>query len=69
MILSHIKRISKNSFWFALGTILTQAMGFFLLPLYTRFLTPADYGIISIADCHLIYTLYYLYVWDERCNW
>lgn len=49
MILSGIKRISKNSFWFALGTILTQAMGFFLLPLYTRYLTPADYGIISIA--------------------
>ena len=49
MILSDIKRISKNTLWFAIGTILTQAMGFFLLPIYTRYLTPADYGIISIA--------------------
>ena len=50
MVLSDIKRISKHSLGFFIGTILTQAIGFFLLPIYTRYLTPADYGIISIAS-------------------
>lgn len=46
---THIKRITKNSSGFALGSILTSAIGFILLPIYTRYLTPADYGILSIA--------------------
>jgi len=35
---------------FSLGTILMQVLGFFLIPIYTRFLTPADYGILSITS-------------------
>ncbi|WP_300099003.1 lipopolysaccharide biosynthesis protein [Methanosarcina sp.] len=50
MIINDIKRLAKNSLGFAIGTILTQAIGFFLLPIYTRYLTPADYGILSIAS-------------------
>lgn len=48
-MLTHIKRIFKNSSGFALGSILTNAVGFILLPIYTRYLTPDDYGILSIA--------------------
>ena len=49
MVFKDIKRISKNSFGFSIGLILTNAIGFILLPVYTRYLTPADYGIISVA--------------------
>lgn len=49
MVINDIKRISKNSLGFTLGALLTQAVTFFLLPIYTRYLTPADYGIISLA--------------------
>lgn len=49
MVIKDIKRISRNSLWFTVGVLLTQAINFFLLPVYTRFLTPADYGIISLA--------------------
>jgi len=49
MVLKDIRRITKNSFGFSIGMILTHAIGFFLLPIYTRYLTPEDYGIISIA--------------------
>jgi len=44
-----IKKILKNIIGFSLGGILTKAVGFFLIPIYTRFLTPADYGILEIA--------------------
>jgi O-antigen/teichoic acid export membrane protein len=42
-------RLGVNSSVYFLGTILTQALQFFLVPLYTRYLTPADYGILTIA--------------------
>ncbi len=37
----------KNTSLYTIGNILPQAAGFFLLPIYTRYLTPADYGIVS----------------------
>lgn len=49
MVIKDIKRISKNSLGFTFGFLLTTAISFFLLPIYTRYLTPADYGIISVA--------------------
>lgn len=49
MLFEDIKGISINAFWFSLGSILTPAISFILLPIYTRYLTPSDYGIISLA--------------------
>lgn len=34
---------------YGLGSITLKAIGFFLLPLYTRYLTPADYGIMAVT--------------------
>ena len=42
-----MSKIIKNTSIYAIGNILPQAAGFFLLPIYTRYLTPADYGIVS----------------------
>lgn len=50
MVITDIKRLAKNSFGFSIGTILSDAIGFFLLPVYTRYLTPVDYGILSITS-------------------
>ncbi|MBL8793095.1 MAG: lipopolysaccharide biosynthesis protein [Planctomycetia bacterium] len=35
---------------YGLGTILIQAGGFFLLPLYTAYLSPAEYGVLEILS-------------------
>jgi len=48
-MLQHIKRLSKASAIYGSGHIFTKIVGFFLIPIYTRFLTPADYGILSIV--------------------
>jgi len=37
----------KNTTLYTIGNILPQVAGFILLPIYTRYLTPADYGIVS----------------------
>lgn len=46
MILT-MNKIIKNTTLYTIGNILPQAAGFLLLPIYTRFLTPDEYGIIA----------------------
>ena len=53
---SPIRRLMKNSFIYGSGDMLAKALAFLLLPLYTRFLTPEDYGILSL--CYLIITIF-----------
>jgi O-antigen/teichoic acid export membrane protein len=38
----------RHAVVYGLASLLTQAAGLVLLPLYTRFLTPADYGVLEI---------------------
>lgn len=45
-----ILRLSKHSAIYGLGVVASQLVGFFLLPLYTRYLTPSDYGILAILS-------------------
>lgn len=35
---------------YGLGNVLAKGLGFFMLPLYTHYLNPADYGILEILD-------------------
>lgn len=58
--MSDIKRIAKHSINYTLATILNRAIGFFMIPIYTRFLSPADYGIILtlIATTGLLSSIY-----------
>ncbi len=41
-------QLSKHSFIYSFGMLSTQLISFLLLPLYTRYLTPAEYGILEI---------------------
>jgi len=45
-----IKILGKQSAIYGFGTILTRGIGFFLIPLYTHYLTPKDYGILEMID-------------------
>jgi O-antigen/teichoic acid export membrane protein len=42
--------IVKHSAVYGIGLIASKALSVLLLPLYTRYLTPADYGVIAILD-------------------
>lgn len=41
-------RLVKHSTIYAFGNISRQLVGFLMLPVYTRFLTPADYGVVGL---------------------
>ena len=38
----------KNSLIYTLGHLLTSGIAIFLLPIYTRYLSPAEYGVIDL---------------------
>ena len=45
-----LKRMMTNSAIYALGDIFVRFSGLLLIPLYTRYLTPEDYGVLSTAN-------------------
>lgn len=45
---SELLRLSKHSIIYGLAAACSGAIGFFLLPIYTRYLTPEDYGVLEI---------------------
>ena len=45
-----VKSTATGSIIYTAGQLLTKASGFFLIPLYTRFLSPADFGIIGYIN-------------------
>lgn len=72
-------KLIKNTAVYAFGNILPQLFGFILLPLYTKYLTPNDYGIVTSMQVLMpilmifftvsldssVYRLYYDYKTDE----
>ncbi|MDZ7364167.1 MAG: oligosaccharide flippase family protein [candidate division KSB1 bacterium] len=44
-----IKRLTSHSAVYGISTILGRAISFLLLPLYTHFLSEADYGVVTIV--------------------
>jgi len=61
---NQFKKIFKHGSWYFIGSLLTKATGFFLLPVYTKYLSPADYGVLnslnSIANLLPIFISLYL---------
>src|SRR5919201_2462302 len=46
-MLEQLKRLAKHSAIYGLGGVVSRILAILLLPLYTRYLTPADYGAIE----------------------
>lgn len=47
---SEIRFLLKHSSVYGLGNMLSQAVSFALLPLYTAYLTPEDYGVLELIN-------------------
>ena len=50
MIAKEIKFLFTHSSIYGVGTIVSQLVAFIMLPVYTRFLTPKDYGILELIN-------------------
>jgi O-antigen/teichoic acid export membrane protein len=44
-----LRSIVKGTSIYTLGSVLIKASGFLLIPVYTRYLSPSDYGVMSIV--------------------
>jgi len=53
----HKRRLVINSIYYTVGEVLPRIVGFFLLPLLTRWLTPAEYGINSYTNTVMLFSL------------
>ncbi len=47
-MLKRIKELLKDISLYGFSQVLSQAISFFLLPLYTQYLTPQDYGVLAL---------------------
>jgi O-antigen/teichoic acid export membrane protein len=45
-----LKSLMAQSATYGLGDVLTKSVAFLLIPVYTHFLSPADYGIVGVAS-------------------
>jgi O-antigen/teichoic acid export membrane protein len=44
-----IRRFSGHVIIYGFGSVGTRAVGFLLIPIYSRYLTPADYGVLALV--------------------
>ncbi len=52
---SAVRKLVGASAVYGLGSVLVRGLAFLLLPLYTRYLTPAEYGIVALtATCTVV---------------
>ena len=47
-MLRFLKEVTRHTSIYGMGGMATKVIGFFLLPLYTHYLTPADYGVLGL---------------------
>jgi O-antigen/teichoic acid export membrane protein len=50
------RRLVINTIYYTIGEILPRLIGFLLLPLITRYLTPAEYGIYSYTNTVMLFS-------------
>ena len=48
-----MKRLGRDTLVYGIAMVLSRLVSFVMLPIYTRYLTPADYGLLSILDLSL----------------
>ena len=49
-IFKEMKTALRHTVVYGMGNVLAKAIGFLMLPFYTRYLNPRDYGILEILD-------------------
>jgi O-antigen/teichoic acid export membrane protein len=49
-IRNEVVSVGKHSVIYLFGRILTRAVGFFMIPIYTRFISPTNYGAMELIE-------------------
>ena len=51
-----IKSVFKHTSIYSAGSLLSKAIGFLMIPLYTHYLNPQDYGILDLLTVLVVLT-------------
>lgn len=49
-MLTELKTVSKHTLIYGFGIVMGKAIGFFMIPLYTHYLSPEEYGLLELVD-------------------
>src|SRR5579864_1879496 len=47
---TRLRTVGKHALVYGAGVVISRAASFVMLPIYTRFLTPADYGVLELLE-------------------
>lgn len=73
-----MNKLLKNTIYYSIGEICPRIISFILLPIYTHYLSPADYGILSYTNTIILFlfvlgtmslnsfVLRYYFVWNNE---
>lgn len=50
---SIFRGVARHSLVYGIGLLISRAVSFIMLPIYTRYLTPADYGVMALVEMTL----------------
>ena len=56
MLLNKLKSFSADTLYYGLSSVISRLVGFLLVPLFTRYLSPEDYGVMTLLG---FYTLFF----------
>jgi O-antigen/teichoic acid export membrane protein len=62
-MLDEIRQLVKHAGIYGAGSVLGKAVGFLMIPFYTHYLTPSDYGTLELLDLSLALTALVLTMW------
>lgn len=65
--MNDLKKMAKNTVIYLLGTVFSKGISFFLLPMYTKYLTPEEFGQydLGLAYATLFWTFVYLDIYSS----
>src|SRR6185437_15619971 len=49
-MLEELRKLLRHTTVFGLGAVLGKAVGFFMIPFYTHYLIPSEYGTLELLD-------------------
>lgn len=52
-----MNKLLKNTIYYSIGEVCPRIISFFLLPIYTNYLSPSDYGILSYTNTIILFLL------------
>jgi O-antigen/teichoic acid export membrane protein len=62
-MIEELRKLLKHATIYGAGNVLGKLVGFFMIPFYTHYLTPADYGTLELLDLSLTLTALVLTMW------